>query len=120
MKITSEQGYNLALSRLEELEGIVSESTPETDKNYKEMDSLIEAIDSYEAIHYPIGKPSLAATLQLRMYEMNLTKTKMSQIIGVSSSAISRYLTGKSEPSLTVARRICNSLKIDPAIVLGV
>ena len=84
MKIATKNEYKLALSRLEELEDIVTENTPKTSAEYKEMDSLLDAIDEYESEHFPIEKPSLASTLQLRMYEMNLTRTSMSRIIGVS------------------------------------
>ncbi|MGC4129728.1 MAG: helix-turn-helix transcriptional regulator [Bergeyella sp.] len=37
----------------------------------------------------------------------------------VSQSRISEYLTGKSEPTLKVARTICQKLNISPEIVLG-
>jgi HTH-type transcriptional regulator/antitoxin HigA len=54
------------------------------------------------------------------MYEKDLTQTMLSEIIGVSPSRISEYLTGKSEPTLKVARNICIKLDISPFIVLGV
>lgn len=120
MNISNEHSYAKALARLEELECFVSEDTPKTDALYIEMDTLIDAIDAYESEAYPIAKPSLAATIRLRMYEMGLTQVRLSQMLGVSTSALRRYLSGKSEPSLSVARRMSSSLNIDPAIVLGV
>lgn len=74
----------------------------------------------YDEAHYPIKTPSLAEVLKLKMYEKNLTQTMLSEIIGVSPSRISEYLTGKSEPTLKVAREICVKLDISPSIVLGV
>jgi len=53
------------------------------------------------------------------MYENNLTQNMLSEIIGVSPSRISEYLTGKSEPTLKVARTICVKLDISPYILLG-
>jgi HTH-type transcriptional regulator / antitoxin HigA len=44
----------------------------------------------------------------------------LSEIIGVSPSRISEYLTGKSEPTLKVARMICVQLDISPSIVQGI
>lgn len=120
MKITDEHSYEVAMARLEELEDIVNDDTPKSDANYKEMDALLDAIDQYESIAYPIATPSLAAVLKLRMYEMGLTQTRLSEILGVSTSAIRRYITGKSEPSLSTARRMSSALNIDPAVVLGV
>ncbi|MFY9152560.1 MAG: helix-turn-helix transcriptional regulator [Prolixibacteraceae bacterium] len=49
-----------------------------------------------------------------------LTQTMLSEIIGVSPSRVSEYLTGKSEPTFKVARNICNKLDISPTIVFGV
>lgn len=120
MEIKGEKDYKSAMIRLEELESIVTEETPSTDPNYMELDALIDAIDKYEEIAYPIAKPTLAATIKLRMYEMGLTQTALSKMLGISTSALRRYLTGQSEPALPIARRISNSLNISPSIVLGV
>jgi len=38
----------------------------------------------------------------------------------VSTSRVSEYLTGKSEPPLKIARNISQKLNIDPIIVLGI
>jgi HTH-type transcriptional regulator/antitoxin HigA len=43
----------------------------------------------------------------------------LSEIIGVSPSRISEYLSGKSELTLKVARIICVKLDISPYILLG-
>lgn len=50
---------------------------------------------------------------------MILNQVKLSGILGVSTSRVSEYLTGKSEPPLKVARDISVKLNIDPLIVLG-
>jgi HTH-type transcriptional regulator/antitoxin HigA len=54
------------------------------------------------------------------MYERALNQKRLSELLGVSTSRISEYLTGKSEPPLKIAREICRKLDIDPVIVLGV
>jgi len=51
---------------------------------------------------------------------MKLNQIKLSEILGVSPSRVSEYLTGKSEPTLKVAREISKKLNIDSNIVLGV
>ena len=58
--------------------------------------------------------------IKLRMYEMGLNQAKLSELIGVSPSRVSDYLTGRSEPTLKVAREISKKLNIDANIVLGV
>lgn len=54
------------------------------------------------------------------MYEMGINQIKLSELIGVSPSRISEFLTGRSEPTLKVAREISRKLNIDDNIVLGV
>lgn len=54
------------------------------------------------------------------MYEMEISQVKLSEILNVSPSRVSEYLTGKSEPTLKVAREISRKLKIDASVVLGV
>ena len=50
----------------------------------------------------------------------NDTPTKLSELLNVSPSRISEYLSGKCEPTLKVAREISRKLNIDANIVLGV
>ena len=69
---------------------------------------------------FPIKKPTLADIIKLRMYEMKLNQVKLSELLGVSPSRISEYLSGKSEPTLKVARDLNRKLNIDANIILGV
>ncbi len=108
------------MSRIEELMAQVDEDTPMTDKRVIELDLLVELAEEYEDEHYPIAPPSLPDVMKLRMYEMNLTQEKLAEILGLSQSRISNFLTGKTEPTLEVARIISKRLNIEPAIVLGV
>jgi len=54
------------------------------------------------------------------MVEMELNQKLLSELLGVSTSRVSEYLTGKSEPTLKVSRTISKKLGIDASIVLGV
>jgi len=54
------------------------------------------------------------------MYERGLNQKRLSELLGISTSRISEYLTEKSEPPLKIAREISIKLDIDSAIVLGV
>lgn len=91
-----------------------------TDRNLIELNLLFGLVEEYEDEHYPIKTPSLADVIKLRMYEMGINQTKLSELLGVSPSRISDYLTGRSEPTLKVAREISRKLNIDANIVLGV
>jgi HTH-type transcriptional regulator/antitoxin HigA len=84
------------------------------------LDLLSDLVVDYEEKHYPVAEPELADVMKLRMYEMGINQTKLSELIGVSPSRVSEYLSGKSEPTLSVARNICRNLNIGASIVLGV
>ena len=58
-QIESESAYRAALKRVEQLEELVDDDNQTMDKNALELDMLIDLIEEYEDIHYPIGKPSL-------------------------------------------------------------
>lgn len=117
-QIKTEHQYKMLLKKIEALMDIVDDDTPQTDSNYIELDLLTDLVEEYEIEHYPIGTPSLVEVLKLRMYEMNLTQAKLAEILGVSASRISEYLSGKSEPTLQVAKNIHQKLNISPHIIL--
>ena len=119
-QIKNEAAYRAALKRIEALEELVEDNNPIMDENALEMDMLIDLIEEYEDIHYPIGKPSLVDTIKLRLYEMGITQAKLAEMLGVSSARISEIMTGKAEPTLKLGREISRKLNITPSIVLGV
>ena len=119
-KIENEIQYKASMERIEELLPLVTDETPLTDKNLVELELLSNLVADYDEAHYAIKTPTLSEVLKLKMYEMDLTQTMLSEIIGVSPSRISEYLTGKSEPTLKVARTICIKLDISPYVLLGV
>ena len=116
-KIQNETAYKATMERIEELLPLVDDNTPLSDI---ELDLLSGLVEEYEDEHYPIKSPSLADIMKLRMYEMGLSQAKLSELLGVSPSRISDYFTGRSEPTLKVAREISKKLNIDANIVLGI
>lgn len=119
-KIENKEQYDWAVSRVEELLPLVNEDTPTYDKNSIELKLLSELVADYSEEHFAIGKPSLVDVLQLRMYEMGITQKRLAEMLNVSQSRVSEYLSGKSEPTLKIARLISKNLNIDADIVLGV
>jgi HTH-type transcriptional regulator/antitoxin HigA len=118
--ITNELEYEAIMQRIDELVEIVDDETPQTDKNFIELDFLTDLVVAYEKEHYPVKKPSLTDVIKLRMYEMDLTQQGLSEMIGVSPSRISEILSGKSEPTLSIVRNFSKKLNIDASIALGV
>jgi HTH-type transcriptional regulator/antitoxin HigA len=118
--IKTEKQYNAACARIEELLQIVGNDTPSDSKDFIELDLLSDLVADYEEVSSPVKEPELAEVIKLRMYEMGINQTKLSEMLGVSPSRVSEYLTGKSEPTLPVARNICRKLDISASVVLGV
>ena len=118
--IETKKEYNAITNRIEELILLVDNNTPTNDKNFIEQDLLSDLVADYEEITEPIKAPTLIEAMKLRMYERGLNQKRLSELLGVSTSRVSEYLTGKSEPPLKTARDISQKLDIDPMIVLGI
>ena len=50
---------------------------------------------------------------------MNLTQKTLAEMLEISAPRVSEYLTGKTEPTLQVARRMHKKLNIDANVILG-
>lgn len=85
-----------------------------------ELKILSDLVSDYSDKHFAIGVPKLAEVIQLRMYERGLSQKAVAELLGISPARICEYLSGKTEPTLQIAREICRKLDIDPSIVLGV
>lgn len=120
IRLEAKEQYDWAVSRVEELLPLVKEDTLSSDPYFIELELLSNLVADYSEEHFRIGAPSLVDVLNLRLYEMKLTKRQLAEIIGVSPSRISDYMNGRSEPTLSVARTISQKLNIDPSVVLGV
>ena len=118
--IKNEKQYNVACERIEELLKVVGNGTSTGDKNFIELDLLSDLVADYEEAVYPVKEPVLSDVIKLRMYEMGINQMKLSELLEISPSRVSEYLTGKSEPTLSVARNISRKLNISASVVLGV
>ena len=118
--IKTEKEYQTIVERVETLlqtsENIENRDT----KGYIELNILSDLVADYEERSYPVQKPALVDIIKLRMAEMDLNQKRLSELLGVSTSRVSEYLNGKSEPTLKVARDMSVKLGIDASIVLGV
>jgi len=119
-KIENEIQYNWALNRVEELLPMVNDNTPLDNPNSIELELLSNMVADYSDEHFSLGEPSLSDVIKLRMYEMGINQIKLSELLEISPSRVSEYLTGKSEPTLPIARNMCRKLNINPSVVLGV
>ena len=119
--IKTQKEYEAMLARIEELLPLTwRDNIPEDSPENIELALISNLVADYEDIHYPIGKPTLVATIKLRMFEMGLTQTKVAAMLGISAPRLSEIMHGKVEPSLSLARKISQTLNISPSIILGV
>ena len=108
-KVSKEQ-YEFALARVEELLPLVDDNTPSNDKNI---------VIAYEKEHYPIEKPTVAELIELFLEEKGMSQKQLAGEIGISPSRVNDYISGRSEPTLKIARLLCRVLNIPPAAMLG-
>ena len=118
--IQTEKEYDAIVKRIE-----ILLQNPDNIENieaqeYIELNILSDLVADYEEHYFPIKKPTLSETIKLRMFERGLSQKNVSELLGISTSRVSEYLTGKSEPTLKIAREISKKLDIDSNIVLGV
>jgi len=118
--IKNEKQYNAACERIEELLKVVGNDTPMEDKNFIELDLLSDLVADYEEVVYPVKEPVLSDVIKLRMYEMGINQMRLSELLEINPSCVSDYLTGKIEPTLSIARNISRKLDISASVVLGV
>ena len=116
--ITNEQ-YEFALARIEELLPLVTDHTPVNDRNAVELTLMSDIVIEYEKEHFPIAKPSVAELIELSLEEKEMTQKQLAVLIGVSPSRINDYVNGRAEPTLKIARLLCQTLGITPAAMLG-
>ena len=118
-KITKQQ-YDFALARIEELLPLVGDNTSANDRDAVELTLMSDIVIAYEKENYPIGKPTVAELIELSLQEKGMTQKQLASKIGVSPSRISDYVSGKAEPTLKMARMLCQILDIKPTMMMGI
>lgn len=118
--IQTEKEYNAITERIEALLQDPENIENKEAQGYIELNILSNLVADYEEVHYAVKKPTLIETIKLRMHERGLNQKRLSETLGISTSRVNEYLSGKSEPTLKIARDISKKLDIDPIIVLGV
>lgn len=115
----TEPQYEYALNRIEELLPLVTDDTPAYDKNAVELTIVSDVVEAYEKTHYPIAKPTIGELISLSIQEKGMTQKQLADEIGISPSRVNDYISGRSEPTLRIARALCMILGIAPSAMLG-
>jgi len=118
-ELENEEQYEVMIERIEELLPLVSNETPVNDRNMIELVVISNLVEEYEEKYYPVEMPSLAEVIRDEMSERGITQKQLAELLGVSPSRVSEYMTGKAEPTLKVARLLNQKLDIDADFILG-
>lgn len=117
-EITKQQ-YEFAERRIEELLPCVNDYTPPDDPKSVELTLMSDVVEEYEKKHYPIAKPTPSELIAYGLEEKGMTQKELAKELGVSPSRVNDFVKGKSEPSLTMAGKICKILDILPSAMLS-
>ena len=118
MRQITEAQYQFALSRIEELLPMVGEDMSADDPKAVDLAMMSDIVIDYEESHYPIEKPSVAELITDGLKEMKLTQKELAKQLGVSTTRVNDFTSGRAEPSLSLAGSICRILKISPAAMM--
>mgnify|MGYP000521845251 CR=1 FL=1 len=104
--IKTEEDYNLALSRLEEIFHAPANTT-EGD----EAEVLSILIEKYEDEYYPIVAPDPIEAIKFRMEQMEMDKKDLAEVLGYKSR-VSEIFSRKRKLTLSMIRNLHVKMKI--------
>jgi HTH-type transcriptional regulator / antitoxin HigA len=110
--IKTEQDYNQALKRLEEIFHAEID-TSEGD----EAEVLSILIEKYEDEQYPIGMPDPIEAIKFRMEQIGMKQKDLSEVIGFSSR-VSEILNRKRKLTLNMIRKLSDKLHIPTEVLV--
>ena len=110
--IRNDSDLNEALARIEKIFD-AEEGTPEDN----ELAILLDLVERYEDIHYPIDAPTPIAAIEFMMDQRGLTRRDLIPFIG-SASKVSEVLSGKRDITMAMARALHKHLGIPAEVLL--
>lgn len=111
--IRSEQDYEIALERIDDLMDSPAGS-PERD----ELDVLVTLVEVYEDEWFPVDLPTPIQAIEFRMEQGNLTQADLAKYIG-SRAKVSEVLSGKRPLTLKMIRALTYHLGIPADVLIG-
>ena len=119
--IRSEEDYENALARIDELMDSLSGKAGEEDDKENpgrvELDVLADLVELYEERNHPMALPDPIAAIKFRMDQANLTGRDLVPFIG-SRAKVSEVLSGKRAITMSMARALHQHLGISAQVLL--
>ena len=113
-EITKAQ-YDYAQGRIDALLPQITENTPADDPLMTELMIVTDVVERYEAAHCQIPVPTLGEIIMDALDNAGITAKQLADKLSISPSRISDYIHNRSEPTLRIARQLCQILRISPA-----
>ena len=85
----------------------------------QELAIMSDVVASYEEEHYPLESLTLGELISYALKEQGKSQAELARELGISPSRVSDFVNDKSEPSLSLAGRICQALGLSAELVLG-
>lgn len=114
----TEEQYRYALARVEALLPRMEDETMSAPEE-QELAIMSDVVASYEEEHYPLESLTLGELISYALKEQGKSQAELARELGVSPSRVSDFVNDKSEPSLSLAGRICQALGLSAELVLG-
>jgi HTH-type transcriptional regulator/antitoxin HigA len=111
--IRNERDHTRALRRIEKLWGARAGS-PDAET----LEILVTLVDAYEAKHHAIEPPDPIEAIRFRMEQEGLTRADLEKLIG-SRARVSEILNGRRPLTLTMIRRLRDTLGISADVLIG-
>jgi HTH-type transcriptional regulator/antitoxin HigA len=113
----SKKAYEANMSRIDEL--MKKGEANLTKKEADEIRKLALEAQQYEKSIYEIPAPkTIEGIIELRMYELKLTQSKLAKMLGVTDAKLSQILNGKRNPDVRFLKAVHEKLKVDAAFLL--
>lgn len=114
----TEEQYRYALARVEALLPRMEDETMRAPEE-QELAIMSDVVASYEEEHYPLESLTLGELISYALKEQGKSQAELARELGISPSRVSDFVNDKSEPSLSLAGRICQALGLSAELVLG-
>ena len=108
----SEKEYEWASKRIDEIMKVYSNDMPEDSDLSVELDLMTDIVYQYEEDHYPMGQSPVAELIKKSLAANDMTQSQLAEKIKVDNKKVGEYISGKAEPSLRIAGRLCKVLNI--------
>ncbi|WP_026710910.1 helix-turn-helix domain-containing protein [Flavobacterium filum] len=110
--VKTEQDYQFALERLEE----IFDAKPNS-KEGDELEILSILIEKYESKHFPIEMPDPIEAIKFRMDQLGMKQKDLAEAVGFNSR-VSEILNKKRKLTIEMVRSLSEKLRIPTEVLI--